>query len=335
MTGTFRALLCALFCAALLALPCVCLSPLSPSTAHAADETTIRVGYFPNITHAHALIAQSMTAEGAGWFEQRLPGARLEWAAFNAGPSAMEALFAKAVDMTYVGPNPALNAFTRSRGKDVRVVAGAVRGGAALVIPKGSFLRQPADFKGKRVATPQLGNTQDIACRHWFTQAGLRVTMTGGDVTIIPTPNAGMSALFATGKIEAAWTVEPWVSRLEMENDGTILYEEPAAESVTTILVSSEAFRTKHADLLAAFRAAHLELTEWIKAHPEEAQKRVADELTRQMKREFPLDLVRHAWPRLTFDAAIGTEDFAFSLRAAQSAGFLQETPELDGLVLP
>lgn len=299
-----------------------------------AAETTLRVGYFPNITHAHALVAQSMTADGEGWFEQRLPGVRLEWVAFNAGPSAMEALFAGTVDLSYVGPSPALNAHIRSRGGDVRVISGAVRGGAALLVPKGSPLKEPHDFAEKRIATPQLGNTQDIACRYWLIQAGLRVTMSGGDVTIVPTPNSSMLGLFVNGDVDAAWTVEPWVSRLEMETGAQIIHTEPLESSVTTILVSGEKILTRQPEYIRAFNQAHQELTAWILAHPEEAERRVAEQLTRLLKREFPAALVSRAWPRLAFDNAISTDDFAASVQAAQSAGFMRGNVNIDKLVV-
>jgi len=317
------------------AVVCCLVSFWTAAAAHSADTVIkVKIGYFPNITHAHALIAQNMAAEGKGWFEERIPGLRLEWSAFNAGPSAMEALFAKSVDMTYVGPNPALNAHIRSGGKEVRVVSGAVRGGAALVVPAESELKVPADFKGKRVLTPQLGNTQDIACRDWFLRAGLEVTMTGGDVAIVPTPNSGMLGLFTMRRVDAAWTVEPWVSRLEREGNGRILYAEPAEESVVTILASSADFFENRRDVLKAFAEAHAALTEWIRQNPEEAQKRVAAELKRLTKREFPLDLVVHAWPRLIFDSGITPENFSFSLKAAQHAGFLKGTHDISKLVV-
>ena len=297
-------------------------------------ETTLRVGYFPNLTHAHALIAQNMAAEGNGWFERHMPGTRIEWVSFNAGPSAMESVFAGAVDLTYVGPNPILNAFIRSQG-GVRVLSGAVRGGAGLVVPKGSGLSAPGDFAGKSIATPQLGNTQDIACRYWLIEAGLKVTMTGGDVTVIPSANPSLLPLFSRRQVDAVWTVEPWLSRLEMEADGELIYSEAPETSVTTVLAGSAGFIAKHPDAAAGFARAHRALTDWIRDNPEEAGKRVAAELSRQMRREFPLDLVVHAWPRLVFDNAIGTGEFAHSLRAARTAGFIkgEADGDLSGLV--
>ncbi len=299
----------------------------------AAGEREVSVGYFPNITHAHALIAQNMAMEGKGWFEERLPGVTVNWVSFNAGPSAMEALFAKAVDITYVGPGPVLNAFIRSRG-GVVVVAGAVRGGAGLVVPNDSSLAAPADFRGKHIATPQLGNTQDIACRQWLIQGGLKVTMTGGDAVVVPSSNPAILTLFTLGQVDAAWTVEPWLSRLEMEAGGRVAYMEPAEKSLTTVLAAGKALLDSEPELVRAFSDAHGELTEWILEHPEEARQRVAAELTRQMRREFPGNVVAHAWPRLIFNSAVRNEEFIASVQAARDAGFIKGDPDVSGLVL-
>ena len=129
----------------------------------------------------------------------------------------MEAIFADTIDLTYVGPNPAINAYAKSRGEEIRIVAGAADGGAALVVQPDSSLRTPADFRGKQIATPQLGNTQDVAARAWLTAGGLQITQTGGDAQVVPTANPDQLALFKSRQIDAVWTVEPWVSRLELE----------------------------------------------------------------------------------------------------------------------
>jgi NitT/TauT family transport system substrate-binding protein len=296
------------------------------------EEARLSLGFFPNVTHAHALVAQNMAADGEGWFEQRLPGVTITWTAFNAGPSAMEAVFADAIDMTYVGPSPALNAFVRAKG-GVRVLRGAVRGGSGLVVRDGETMQTALDFKGKRIATPQLGNTQDIACRQWLAAAGLKVTPAGGDVRILPVANADMLPLLVRGDFDAAWTVEPWLSGLELEGNARLLHLDPPERAVTTILVSGEVFRERHPDLAAAVAAAHDELTAWMLAHPEEAKRRVVAELGRRTKRPFPPEMVERAWPRLVFDNAIAEADFRFFLDAARAAGFLKGEPSLDGLV--
>src|SRR5437868_10377362 len=146
----------------------------------AQNAVTIRVGHFPNVTHVQGMVAHALSRQGKGWFEQRL-GAKIEWYVYNAGPSTMEALFAKSLDLTYVGPSPAINAYAKSNGDEVRIIAGAVEGGTALVVQGDSVLAKPADFRGKKIATPQLGNTQDVAARAWLVGGGLKITQTGGD----------------------------------------------------------------------------------------------------------------------------------------------------------
>src|ERR1700675_4757925 len=244
----------------------------------ASDKTVIRVGHFPNITTAQGRIADNPSRQGKGWFEARLgPGVEIQWFTYNAGPSAMEAIFAKSIELTYVGPGPALNAYAKSQGEEIRIIAGAANGGAALVVQPDANLKAPADFRGKKVATPQLGNTQDISCRAWLTAGGLKITQLGGDAQVLPTQNPDQLALFQQKRIDAVWTVEPWVSRLERESGGKILVDEK--DVATTVLVSSVKFLAERRDFAKKFAQAHAELTEWMIRNPEEAQKLVEAEL--------------------------------------------------------
>lgn len=303
------------------------LSVLAPLT-HAV---TLRVGYFPNLTHAQGVIGAHGAPGSRGWFEEKLgPDVTIQWYPFNAGPSAMEAIFAGSIDLTYVGPNPALNAYIRSRGAEVRVLAGAAEGGAALVVSGNGGLKSAADFKGKRIASPQLGNTQDVAARVWLKKNGYRVTLTGGDVPVIPTPNPDQLALFQQGKVDAVWTVEPWVSRLELDAGGRVLVEQP--EAVTTVLVASVKFLREQPQWAERFVAAHRELTEWINAHPDEAREKVRAGLTAETRREMPAALVARAWPRLKFTAQVTREQFDVLVTEAQSVGFLRDAMPLDRL---
>jgi NitT/TauT family transport system substrate-binding protein len=135
----------------------------------ADEKTVIRIGHFSNMTHVHALVAHNLSRQGKGWFESRLGrGVEIQWFTYNAGPSAMEAIFARAIELSYVGPGPALNAYAKSQGEEVRIIAGATKGGSALVVQPDANFKAPADLKGKKIATPQLGNTQDISCRAWL-----------------------------------------------------------------------------------------------------------------------------------------------------------------------
>ena len=205
----------------------------------AQNAVPIRVGHFPNVTHVQALVAHALSRQGKGWFEERLgAGTKIDWFVYNAGPSAMEAIFANSIDLTYVGPSPAINAYAKSRGEEIRIVSGAANGGAALVVSGDSSLKSAADFRRKKIATPQLGNTQDVSCRAWLAAGGLRITQLGGDAQVLPTQNADQFAMFQQKRIDGVWTVEPWVSRLEMEAGGKVLVEE--TDSPTTVLASRD-----------------------------------------------------------------------------------------------
>jgi len=297
-----------------------------------AQATTVRVGHFPNITHVQALVARALERQGKNWFAERLgSGVKIEWYAYNAGPSAMEAIFAKAIDLTYVGPNPALNAYARSRGEELRVIAGAVNGGSALVVQQGSGLAKPADFRGKRIATPQFGNTQDVAARAWLVAGGLRITQTGGDAQVVPTSNPDQLSLFQNKQLDAVWTVEPWVSRLESEASGQVLVEEK--DAITTILTSSVAFLAKNRDLARRFVAAHRELTDWIRQNPEEAQRLAREELQAAFRVEMAPELVARAWARMTVTSNTSLQAFQAFVTSAQQVGFLRGTPDLDRLI--
>jgi NitT/TauT family transport system substrate-binding protein len=297
-----------------------------------AQTVTIRVGHFPNVTHVQALVARNMEREGRNWFAERLgPSVKLEWYAYNAGPSAMEAIFANAIDLTYVGPNPALNAYARSRGEEIRVIAGAVNGGSALVVQADGGLAKPADFRGKRIATPQFGNTQDVAARAWLVAGGLRITQTGGDAQVLPTANPDQLSLFRNKQLDGVWTVEPWVSRLELEAGGKILLEEK--DAITTVLAASVRFLKENRDLTKRFAAAHRELTEWIRQHPDEAQRRVIEELRAGFRAEMSPELVARAWGRMTVTSDVTLAAFQDLVGSAQQVGFLRGTPDLSRLI--
>src|SRR4029450_4981464 len=253
------------------------------SFATAEQKTTIRFGHFPNITHAQGVIAHALSRQGKGWFEQR-PGQNVEiqWFTYNAGPSAMEAIFAGSLDLTYVGQGPALNAYFKSNGAAIRVLADAANGGAALVINPDGPIKTASDFRGKKIATPQLGNTQDISCRAWLKAQGFKVTQTGGDVIVVPTNNPDQLALFQNGGVDAVWTVEPWVTRLERQAKGKGFLED--SQVITTWLTCSVKFLNSHRDLAKKIVTANQELTDWMQAHADEAQKMLIAELKEETR---------------------------------------------------
>ena len=301
------------------------------ATGPASAETKIRVGHFPNITHAQGVVAHALSRQGKGWFEERL-GAdiKIEWFVYNAGPSAMEAVFAKSIDLTYVGSGPALNAYTKSNGAEIRLIAGAANGGSGLVVQSDGNLKTPADFRGKRIATPQLGNTQDISCRAWLTEGGLKITQLGGDAQVLPTQNPDQLGLFRSKKIDAVWTVEPWLSRLEREASGKVIVEEK--EVATTILVSRVKFLNEHRELVKKFARAHAELTDWIVKNPDEAQRLIKAELLEETKSDMAPQIIATAWKRIVFTSETPRAVVEKFMQNSVKAGFIKAAPDLSKL---
>jgi NitT/TauT family transport system substrate-binding protein len=296
-----------------------------------AAEAALRVGHFPNITHAQALVAHNFSRQGKGWFEERLgAGTKIEWFVYNAGPSAMEAIFAQSIDLTYVGPGPALNAYTKSSGAEVRLIAGSANGGAALVVQPDQNLKAPADFRGKKIATPQLGNTQDISCRAWLTAGGLKITQLGGDAQVLPTQNPDQLSLFQQKRVDAVWTVEPWVSRLERESGGKILVDE--RDVATTVVVSSVKFLGAHRDVAKKFAEAHAALTDWMLKNPEEAQKMIKAELLEETKSDMAPDLIAQSWKRIVFTSEIPRASVESFMQNSMKTGFIKTAPDLSKL---
>ncbi|MGI8601963.1 MAG: ABC transporter substrate-binding protein [Verrucomicrobiales bacterium] len=302
------------------------------SALTASGQRIVRFGHFPNITHVHGLVAHQLSRQGKGWFESRL-GTEIQWYVYNAGPSATEAIFAGALDVTYIGPSPVLNAYAKSKGREMRVLAGAANGGAALVVRPDAGIAKGADFRGKKIATPQLGNTQDVQARVWLTEQGLRVTQTGGDAFVIPTANADQLSLFQNKALDAVWTVEPWVTRLETEAGGRIFLED--RDTSVTMLAARSGFVQESAEITRSLAKAHRELTEWIKKNAAEAKTLVKAELTELMGSEPKDDLINRAWDRIVITDEISRAGLEKMVSGAEKLGFLRDMPNLDGLLAP
>lgn len=281
-----------------------------------ADEgggaLTLRLGYFPNITHASAVYGVA-----SGTYARELGSTVLRTQTFNAGPAEVEALFAGAIDAAYIGPGPAVNAFLRSHG-DVVLVAGATSGGAALVVRPGV-----TDLKGLRIADPQTGGTQDIALRTYLADKGLHVDRQGaGDVTVLAQDNAQTLDLFKAGKIDGAWVPEPWASRLVVDGGGTVLVDEkalwPGGQFVTTTLLVRKAFLAKHADVVQALIKAQLAANEAIRADPTRAKAIVNDALKALTGKPLEPAVIDRAFAQITLTA----DPLAASLRTIAEHAF-------------
>lgn len=305
--------------------------------ALAAPPVKIRVGHFPNITHAQPLIAQTNR-----WFSTALqPDAVVEWKMFNAGPAEIQALFANELDLAYIGPGPAINGYVKSRGKLPIVIAGAADGGAALVVRPEAGIHSPADFRGKRIATPQIGSTQDIALRGWLMQHGLAPKEKGGDVNVVPFANPDQLTLFRHAQIDGAWAPEPWAARLVHEGGGTIFLDErelwkdlTGGKFATTVLVAHSKFLQTHPELVRRWVAAHVELTAWINDHSDEAKSLVNAELKRITGKPLPPAVLDSAWARVRFTSDPIKASITQSARWAFEQGHLgRKEPDLSGLI--
>ncbi|WP_426996716.1 ABC transporter substrate-binding protein [Pseudarthrobacter sp. N5] len=238
-------------------------SAAAPSGTPAAE---LKLGYFGNITHAPALVGVSK-----GLISKSLGDTKLSTQVFNAGPAAIEALNAGAIDATYIGPNPAINSFVKSQGESISIIAGAAAGGAQLVVKP--EITSAADLKGKTLASPQLGGTQDVALRAWLGKQGYKTNTDGsGDVAINPTENAQTLKLFQDGKLDGAWLPEPWASRLVLQAGAKVLVDEKdlwdKGEFTTTILIVNKKFAAEHPDTVKALLKGHADSVAWLNDTP-------------------------------------------------------------------
>jgi NitT/TauT family transport system substrate-binding protein len=295
--------------------------------------TTIRVGAFPNITHS-----QAMVGKATGFFEKALgPAVKIEWKTFNAGPAAVEALFAGAIDMTYVGPNPAIQGYVRSNGEALRIIAGATSGGAALVVRNDSGIQKPEDFHGKKVASPQQGNTQDVALRAWLLAHGLKSIDKGGDVQVLPMANPDQLTLFLKKELDAAWAPEPWATRLIREGNGRLFLDErelwPQGQFITCHLIAGTKFLHDNPEPVKKWIRAHVELTDWINSHLPEAKKALNQQIRAETGKALPPAELDEAFGRLqvTYDPL--RPSLLTAAKSAFDAGFLgRQMPDLSRL---
>jgi sulfonate transport system substrate-binding protein len=292
-------------------------------------KVTLHLGYFPNLTHAPAIIGVSK-----GYFAQELgSGVELKTATFNAGPEAVTALLSGALDITYIGPNPAINAYAQSKGADVRIIAGSTSGGAALVVKPG--ITSAAQLKGKKIASPQLGNTQDVALRSWLISQGLRVTTEGGDANIVAQANAQTLDTFKAGTIDAAWVPEPWATRLQLEGDGSVLVDEktlwPGGKFVTTHVIVRTDFLKDHPDVVEKFLKGHEKAVEFATDHADEAKTVVNDAIKELTGKALAANIIDAAWKNLSFTVDPLAASLRKSAEAAQRVGLLDPV-DLSGI---
>ena len=305
----------------------------STDTDSPTEPVTLRLGYFPNITHAPALVGVQ-----DGIFEENLPdNVTLETLTFNAGPEAIETLFAEGLDITYIGPNPAINAYAQSNGEAVRIIAGATSGGAALVVRDG--IDTVEQLAGTTLATPQLGNTQDVALRSFLADEGFETDESGGgDVHITPLANADSLAAFQAGEIDGAWVPEPFATRFQLEGGGHVLVDEAdlwqdltGGDYVTTHVIVRTAFLEEHPDVVEAFLRGHVAAVQAIEADRATAATAANAHIEALTTRPLGDDVLAGAFANLRFTFDPIAASLAESAADAEAVGLLDPV-ELDGI---
>ncbi|MFG3340683.1 ABC transporter substrate-binding protein [Glycomyces sp. NPDC048151] len=291
---------------------------------------TIRLGYFGNVTHAPALVGLE-----AGVFADTLPAAaKIETTVFNAGPSAIEALFADAIDISYIGPNPAINGWAQSEGAALFILAGSTSGGAGLVVKPD--ITEVEDLRGKALATPQLGNTQDVAARYWLKDQGFTTDENGGgDVAVTPIENSEVAAAFDDDTVQAAWAVEPRYSDLLLKHGAVEFLNErelwEGGEFVTTHIIVAQNFYQEQPELVKAFVEGHLAALDYIAANPEEAQTAANDHIEALTDKRLDDAVIAAAFANLTFTADPIADSLQGSKEHAVEVGLLEEV-DLKGI---
>jgi NitT/TauT family transport system substrate-binding protein len=307
-----------------------CAGSGTPATDGADAPVDLRLGYFPNVTHASAIVGiEGGTIEGA-----LADNVTLTTQYFNAGTDAVEALFSEAIDATFIGPNPAINAFAQSDGEAIRIIAGAASGGAALVVSEA--IASSEDLAGKKLATPALGNTQDVALRAWLADEGYTTDPEGGgDVSVMPQANGDALQAFILGEIDGAWVPEPWATRMIEEGGGHVLVDEhdlwPSGEFVTTHLIVATRFLEEHPAVVKQLLEGHVAATDRVNERPEEAQRIVADTITELTDTELPHGTLTAAWRNLTFTIDPIASSLATSAENATELGLLDPV-DIDGI---
>jgi NitT/TauT family transport system substrate-binding protein len=292
--------------------------------------TELRLGYFANVTHAAALIGVQQ-----GFIQDELGDTKLTTQVFNAGPDEVEALFAGGLDAAYIGPSPTINAYGQSDGDAIRIIAGAASGGAQLVVRDG--INSPADLKGTTLASPQLGNTQDVALRTWLTDQGLKNSVDGGgDVTITPTANSDIPNLFDSGELDGAWVPEPTASILALQHGAHVLVNEkdlwPGGQFVTTHLIVRTDFLKESPDTVAALLRGHVKAVQLAQTDPAAAKQAVNAGLDAAGGKSLDDAVLERAWGELTvtYDPIAGA--LKQSAANAVTAGTSEKAVDLDGI---
>jgi len=303
------------------------------SASNPSPENTVRVAFFPNLGHSIAIVGTEK-----GIFAEKLGNQTvIETRLFDSGPQVIESIFANEIDLAYVGPGPAINGFLKSDGKALKILAGSASGGVSLVIHPNSKIESVDDFPGKRIAAPQIGNTQDISLRNYLYQNNLKPAEKGGSIYVINVVNPDIFTLFSKGELDAAWVPEPWATRLVQQLGGIRLFQEkdlwPDQKFSSTMLIVRSEFLEKHPDIVQKWVEAHVQTSDWINEHPAETQLIFNDFLKKKTGKTLPSEILNEAFSNLQITSDPIESSINTFAERANSLGYLgREGYSLEGI---
>jgi len=298
-------------------------------------ENKIRVAYFPNVGHAVPIVGIENGIFSSGLGNKTL----IETKLFDSGPQVVESLFSNSIDIAYVGPGPAINAFLKSQDNNIKILSGSASGGASFVVHPQSSINSVDDFPGKRIAAPQIGNTQDVSLRHFLHSNGLESAEKGGSVIVFNIPNPDIYTLFTKGDIDGAWVPEPWATILVNELDGTRLFFEEELwtdnQFASVLLIGKADFIEENPQIMQSWLRSHHETVNWINENPEKTTIIFNQFMKNTFGKSFPDEIISESLENLQITSdPISDSIFIFAERA-DSLGYLgREGYNLNGIFM-
>jgi len=296
------------------------------------SNITVHIGYFPNITHSQALVAKQNKS-----FEKAFGStAKVQWKQFNAGSSEIESFLAGAIDIGYIGPGPAINGYTKSKG-DLQIIAGATDAGAILVSRKDENIKNVKELADKKVAVPQFGNTQDLCLRNLLSRNGLKDKTQGGNVEIIQAANPDIKTLLESKQIDAALVPEPWGSRLVLEANANIVLDYNKVwrqgNYPTAVVLVRKEFLNDHPDIVEKFLKTHVELTDYINKNKEKASDEINNQIYELTKKKLSKGILTSSFNRITVTNDPKKQATDEMIDLSVSTGFIKEKPDAKNLI--
>ncbi len=297
------------------------------------SENSLRVAYFPNIGHAIPVVGMER-----GTFENNLGNTTaVESKIFDSGPQVIESLFAKSIDLAYVGPGPAINGFLKSENHDVLILSGAASGGASFIVHPNSEINSANDFAGKRIAAPQIGNSQDVSLRHYLSENGLKPYEKGGSVVVLNIPNPDIYTLFTKGEIDAAWVPEPWATILVQELDGERMFFEeelwPNEKFASVLLIGRQEYVKENPEIISKWLESHEQTVNWINENPQDTRIIFNDFMLNHMGQTLSDSVVDESLANLEITTDPVDDSIYTFAKRADSLGYLGRTGySLDGI---